>query len=520
MPQLLSRRDDAGWLTPAMAEVLDEVPVLNQDEKDRREQAMIIQRRLSESGAPGRIVRVGVFPSHTLFVLQVGDARQRSGDAQEIAHHLPALKEALGAEAVELVPAIRRMPEHIGIFVRMADHPGLRLRNLLLLPAFLAAAEHTALALGLDLDQQVVVRNLAALPHLLILGDEEGGRRALYSLLVNLALFNTPAEVRIALMNLAAGASAEALALFARLPHVLGQRLRPAGESLKLLEGLVKECTRRAELLQRQQAADLESYQAQVRGQVDRALPRIVVVMEDFLDPDWLALRQRWQEPLRELATAGPAVGVHLIAMAYMGSGRKAPRSLRELVPTQVILPTVADPKRLWPHSTPFPAPFVDGFLLERSAEITPLAFGGVSDGEVARVVDYWQAAAVQRSSESPPSALTTRDIERFLEEPAGGDTAEVGASPARMPTPPLPSSAALARATEFLTPEDLKLARARALTAYLGWLGYGPLHDVLGLSEEEATGILARLQEEGVLETGDGPIWRFVRLDGGESPA
>ena len=115
MPQLLSRMDDAGWLTPAIAEILDSLPPLPYDERFRREQAALLQKRLNDSGVPARVVRVGVFPSLTLYALQSSGSRRRGAQAavtaERIAEVVPRLKEALRAEEVGVVPSLRRSPD-------------------------------------------------------------------------------------------------------------------------------------------------------------------------------------------------------------------------------------------------------------------------------------------------------------------------------------------------------------------------------------------------------------------------
>ena len=60
---------------------------------------------------------------------------------------------------------------------------------------------------------------------------------------------------------------------------------------------------------------------------------------------------------------------------------------------------------------------------------------------------------------------------------------------------------------------DDEILATAGALAAYLGWLGQGPLRDVLKLSADDAEKTIRILLADGLLEAGDGPVWRFARL-------
>lgn len=54
-------------------------------------------------------------------------------------------------------------------------------------------------------------------------------------------------------------------------------------------------------------------------------------------------------------------------------------------------------------------------------------------------------------------------------------------------------------------------LLRAQALATYLGWLGRGPLQDVLGLSQSEAEAILEALQEQAILEDSASPTPRIL---------
>lgn len=524
MPQLLSRLDAAGWLTPAIAEILDELPSLPHDERFRREQVSTILKRLNDVGAPVRMVRVGVFPSLTLYVVQPGTRRRGGGQPtslEEIARQLPRLKEALEAESVGIVPNWRSSSEHIGILVRMDEHHALRLRNLVLMPAFQSSEPNTSLALGMALDQQPVVRDLLTLPHLMLVG--EGGHigQLLRGLLLNLVLFSTPAEVRIAVMNLGGSESGRLPEVLSDLPHVLGRRLRQADESLKLLDGLVKECRRRQETLQQHAVDDLTAYHALADVTSDKVLPRVIVVMEDLLSAAWLELREQWVTLLDELLTSGAKVGIHLLMTAHMADESALPEFLGRRVRSRVVLATSGNVARLWKHSVPPPSTFIDGFLIEGDSAVTPLMIGVVSDAELTRVVAYWQRTEAQRASGQAATASEGQDISVLETSENLTPVAESATSlPAGRPvTAPLPPPDVLYRAAEALTPEDVKLARARALAAYLGWLAHGPLRDVLMMSYEDADVIIARLQAEGILESGDGPIYRFIRLDEIEAP-
>lgn len=510
MPQLLSRRDESGWLTPSIADVMDSLPNLPFDEQFRREQAATIQRRLNDLGVNVRVVRVGAFFSHTLFVLQPGPRRRGfQGDprAEDVARHTARLQEALGAEAVGVVPALSSTSSYIGVLVKMSRNVPLPLRSLFLTNAFQSAEPFTLLALGLDLTQQLAARDFARLPHLLVHGPIAAAQQTLQALLLNLVLFNTPAELRLAMMTLVHEQRESALDALVQMPHNLGQRLRSADESLKLLDGMLKECHRRQQVFANHHVDGFEDYNAQVRGQVDKTLPRLVIVMENLLHDDWLALRDRWQEMLAEILSLGGQVGIHILATAYRGDDRPLPGFLQDIFPTRLVLRQAADVNRLWRYDFLLPEAFVDAFLLvEEAGSPLPLTLPHTADSEVERVVAYWQHMSAQHTAEG---GAVRGGPASDPSEAASGGADQAGRGLSR----PTPSPEVLVRAADALTPDDIRQARAQALGAYLGWLGVGPLRDVLGMSEDEALDMLTMLHQIGVLEAGEGPVWRFIRL-------
>jgi hypothetical protein len=247
-----------------------------------------------------------------------------------------------------------------------------------------------------------------------------------------------------------------------------------------------------------------------VRRTVVHLLPRIVVVMEDLLDAEWGAIREKWLPLMGELLANGHKTGIHLILIARTRDSKDIPESLLLASPTQVILRSASvDIERLLLKTASVPVNFVDAFLLEGERGSTPLESCKVTDSEIERVVMYWRQAAALRGREVP-SPVSTGVIGLLSPAVLANENGEADL-PARSPAP---TPQALKRITEALTPEEVKIARARALAAYLGWLGNGPLRDIMGMGADEAQYILARLREAGYLEAGDGPTWRFVRLD------
>src|SRR5687768_16415202 len=70
MPELYSRMDNVNWLTPAIADILDQGanPPGGTGSGSIREHMLTIQRELSDLETPARIVNVRSSPSYHLFV--------------------------------------------------------------------------------------------------------------------------------------------------------------------------------------------------------------------------------------------------------------------------------------------------------------------------------------------------------------------------------------------------------------------------------------------------------------------
>ncbi|HRF98416.1 MAG TPA: hypothetical protein PLZ51_24585, partial [Aggregatilineales bacterium] len=68
MPQLFSRVDDNHWLTPTIADILEQGSGMPLSEADIREQLTLLQTKLADLDTPVKIIDVLPTPSYTLFI--------------------------------------------------------------------------------------------------------------------------------------------------------------------------------------------------------------------------------------------------------------------------------------------------------------------------------------------------------------------------------------------------------------------------------------------------------------------
>jgi DNA segregation ATPase FtsK/SpoIIIE, S-DNA-T family len=517
MPQLLSRMDHAGWLTPSVADILDQGSPPPGGEESIRAQAMELQRALAEQTLPIRIANVRPTSSRTLFIAR-SDIGSRLGKIQTLQ---PSDINRAFAQLTKSHPdwSLGYLPQFedtdaIGVLLRSPQHQPLRLRQMLVRTAYREDPSNLALLLGVTLQQQLVVRDLAEFDHMIVVGGDVARRHYLWTQMLTLVVLNTPSEMRLAV----AGGEAATYSGLTEMPHMLGRILSAPKDAQRLLDGLVKEVQRRQQWFREKNVGDVVGYNAALSGNNGAQLPRIVLLIDSLSDPAWQSAADQWTPSLYDLLMNGGTAGIHLMLTASPEAFSAVPSLLKSTLPVQVFLQSPGANLRSHLQDLPMSTmQFVDAVLIEQEKEsrVTAMEIGTISEQEIQRAAAYWRQATNQRVQPAPPALSVARtgvtgllplvdSAERYKDE----ETAAVVAAQPKLETPekaaqPVPAS----------VENKTVLLRAQALAAYLGWLGVGPLQDVLGLSLTEAQGILAELCAKGVLEAGSSSVLRFARL-------
>lgn len=524
MPQLLSRMDPSGWLTPSIADILEHGVTPPGGEELIRAQAMELQRILTEQGAPTRIVNVRPTSSRTLYIARPDPnnrfVRKQAITPGDIARSFKRIRELHPDWTLGFLPS---MQDHgaLGVLLRTEQHRAMRLRQLLVRNAFREHESRLALVLGVTLEQQLVVRDLAQFGHLLVVGAEANRRPYVWGMLLTLAMMNTPAELRLAL----AGAYSQSYKVLLETPHVLGRLLGSPREGQRLLDGLVKEVQRRQQWFNERAVADIDAYNTMMIDNHLNPLPRIVFLIDSLTDANWREAVERWTPTVYDLLLNGAKTGIHLLLTTNQDYLKSIPDLLLNSLSTSVMIQSpginLSDRLRGLPEPT---HQFVDAVLVETNGDTgtIPLEIYTISDEEIQRATSYWGRASAQRvhrpaGTGQPTSPTGVTSLLPAVRET--GTMAAVSTDSQEMPrVEPKPAARRSHRETQPAVPswpdaDATTLHRAQALAAYLGWLGLGPLQDVLGLSADDAQTMLATLQSRGILDSDGSPTPRFVRL-------
>jgi hypothetical protein len=321
---------------------------------------------------------------------------------------------------------------------------------------------------------------------------------------LSLALFNSPSYLRLAFIGAESGPYKPLLGG----PHTLGNLIKTAAGFRRFLEGMSRHIQQRKTMLKKQGADTLDQFNRQALGDKNlRPLPHILVLLDTPSLSDWAATQGEWLVPLHYILARGAEVGVHTLMNVANLEPLNFPERLAGEFNTRLWLKAAAQAQNI-PLAPELPLAFVDGFWQSGPAY---QAFEAVqvNESELARLATYWLNMRNRRNSElegqgqaqaSGNTGLLT--LRADILPPAGAATASLAAEDTR-PSP--------AYHGPIIT--DKMVSAAQALSAYLGWIGVGPLRDVLQMSPDEAMETIKILQAIGVAEEGEGPVWRFVRL-------
>lgn len=175
------------------------------------------------------------------------------------------------------------------------------------------------LALGQNLNGQVVVVDLTRIPHLLIAGSSpEEKTLAIHTYLLSLLFKATPSTLRLLLID---NVNHE-LAVYAHLPHLLTPLISVIEEAPRALQWCVNEMERRYRVMASLGIRNLENYNQTMakledsnstEEQKNSPLFYVVVVIHEIAELVKSPLGVSMEDAITKIAQKGRAAGIHLI---------------------------------------------------------------------------------------------------------------------------------------------------------------------------------------------------------------
>lgn len=528
MPEFKSRMDTYNWQTPVFSDIfsLDDVPASDESmiETNQARLAAALARMSSSVHLEG----ARSMPSYTMY--------EASLEQSLVDDDLREKVFKIEAQEGWILGYNWQDSQRVQFLLRTGAHHPLTLSHVISRITFRKAAHPASFVVGVTLQQQILVRDWESLGHLLIVGDGGTKQSFIRSILVTMLMLQTPSEMRIGFV----GINSDEYRYIQDVPHALGEsNHRTPDQAIRLLFGMSKEVSRRQSIFKEMGTMTLGAANRHLLEGKCAPLPRIILVLDSLGQPEWVKHQAKWMPHLMEILKHGAQVGIHAIVTAR-GLHLSHPfDEISKEISCQLITRSAAADTHFIEAVDPFHSSlvrFVDGFFVE-DGQIIPVELPSVTAYDAKAVQTYWEKNSKERLHLNQLTGI---------QQPV--NLASVFGNLANLPNPPVPEkppAVALVRAAEilaerngtvhnnspvYLTVEEVKeeapkakapepkpkyidvqvdmesLRRAQALATYLGWLGRGPLMDVLGLSVEEADVMIAILQARQILERGSSP--------------
>ena len=244
----------------------------------------------------------------------------------------------------------------------------------------------TAFGIGKDITGNVIVKDIAKMPHLLIAGQTGSGKSVCVNSLIASILYKaTPDEVKFILID----PKVVELKIYEKIPHLLIPVVTDPLKAAGALNWVCNEMDRRYKLLAEYDARNIDGYNS--KEDIEEKLPRIIVVVDELADLMTIA-KKDVEQSIQRITQLARAAGIYLIVATQRPSVDVITGIIKANIPSRIAfkVSSVVDSKTILDHAGADKLIGKGDMLLQVSGMDKPLRVQGafLTDDEVSRIVD------------------------------------------------------------------------------------------------------------------------------------
>jgi S-DNA-T family DNA segregation ATPase FtsK/SpoIIIE len=279
----------------------------NKDKKrdtgDVKRIAGTIERTLQSFGVKAQVAEINVGPSVTQYAIRIPEGTKLT-KITTLANDLALATEAPGGQIRIEAPIPGR--SLVGIEIPNKSLEFVSLRTMLESKKMQESKSKLAVPLGLNVSGEVVVADIAKMPHTLIAGTTGSGKSVMVNAFIASILFRaSPSEVKFIMID----PKRVELTGYNDIPHLLSPVIVEADQSVSALKWALKEMDKRYTKFAEAGVKNIDSYNELAGFQ---AIPYIVIVMDELADLMALAPVEV-EDSIARLAQMARATGIHLV---------------------------------------------------------------------------------------------------------------------------------------------------------------------------------------------------------------
>lgn len=271
--------------------------------REMQETANKLMEILRNFGVEARLLQVTQGPSVTRYEIQPHTGIKLSkitGLAEDIALNL-----AVPTVLVAAVPG----KAAVGIEVPNSSVNTVSVRELIESTKFQDASSKLTVAFGKDIGGNVVVGDIAKMPHVLIAGSTGSGKSVCINTIITSILYKaTPDEVKLIMVD----PKVVELGVYNGIPHLLIPVVTDPKKAAGALNWAVGEMMRRYALFAETGSRNLAGYNELMVKNSEPKLPQLVIIIDELADLMMVAAKEV-EDYICRLAQLARAAGIHLI---------------------------------------------------------------------------------------------------------------------------------------------------------------------------------------------------------------
>ena len=273
---------------------------------ETRSKSIKLVQTLKDFGIETKLVGVSRGPSVTRYELEPG----RGVSVTKIENRAKDIALNLATNGVRIAP-IPGKPA-IGVEVPNSNRDSVSLRELIDSNDYRKSKSKLSFAVGKDIDGNIVMGDIATMPHMLIAGTTGSGKSVFTnSIILNILYHATPDEVKLILID----PKKVEFPVYNGIPHLLIPVVTDPMKAAGALGWAVNEMMRRYNLFEANGVKNIEDFNEFVDENPDlnyKKLHYVVIIIDEFADL-MLAAKSEVEESVMRLAQLARAAGMHML---------------------------------------------------------------------------------------------------------------------------------------------------------------------------------------------------------------
>ncbi len=321
-------QNSAPYAYPSLS-LLNSAPAMPRDQRaELRATAEKLISVLDSFGVKARLLQVTQGPTVTRYEIQLDSGTKLSkieGLSKDIALNL-----AVSNVLVAPVPG----KAAVGIEIPNKKVSTVGLQELLASKEFTSAKSKLTFALGKDIGGNVVVSDIAKMPHMLIAGATGSGKSVCINTIIMSILYNaSPSDVKLIMVD----PKRVELGVYNGIPHLLVPVVTDPKKAAGALNWAVTEMMRRYDLFNETNTRKIESYNKLMRSTGGEEIPQLVIIIDELADLMMVAAKEV-ESYICRIAQLARAAGIHLIIATQRPSVDVITGLIKANIPSRIAL--------------------------------------------------------------------------------------------------------------------------------------------------------------------------------------